>query len=251
MTKRRGGTANPYLYPDIPAITLGYKHCPLKAFVVDLELLPALAPRVFLDRLKPAKGTINGLDGPASTGGFTISQTFPKLRAFLASEETRRRETPIVLDGSGIPSGFTFGLLDIVTYPFVFMLTHSVELDSQMISDGNGWQLWMVNSNLLNHYYPPLRRLASVLTIPHFDEEPIDDAPIHNIVLWRRHREEADTIRRDLRLLTQIGVPTHFVCRDQPIMDDRYALHERRPEDGKPFNLLPLLDIATRGLPFP
>jgi hypothetical protein len=29
-------------------------------------------------------------------------------------------------------------------------------------------------------------------------------------------------------------------------MDDRYALHERRPEDGEPFNLLPLMEIVGR-----
>ena len=163
----------------------------------------------------------------------------------LAREETRRRETPIVLDDSGVPSGFTFGLLDIVTYPFLFMLAYSVKLDSARIDNHDGGQLWMLNSNMLNHFYPTLRRFT-VLTIPHWDEEPIDDAPIHNIVLWPRHQGEAETIRSHLHELTQSGVPTHFVSRSQPIMDDRYALHERRPEDGEPFNLLPLLDVVGR-----
>ena len=185
------------------------------------------------------------MEGPASKDPFTINLPFDKLRELLAREETRRRDTPIVLDDSGVPSGFTFGLLDIVTYPFWFMLTHSVQLDAARIDNGDGGQLWMVNSNLLNHFYPTLRRFA-VLTIPHFDEEPIDDAPIHNIVLWPRHQGEADTIRSHLHELTQSGVPTHFVSRSQPIMDDRYALHERRPEDGEPFNLLPLLDVVGR-----
>jgi hypothetical protein len=84
-----------------------------------------------------------------------------------------------------------------------------------------------------------------VLSIPHLNEDPIDDAPVHNIVWWR-HREGADAVRAQLQGLLQSKVPTHYVCRERPIMDDRYALHERRPGDGEPPNLLPLLDIVGR-----
>jgi hypothetical protein len=208
-----------------------------------LVFVRLLSQPLFLDRKRPATGTINGLEGPASKDPFTISLPFGKLRELLADEEARRREIPIVLDDARVPGDFTFGLLDIVTYPFRFMLAYSIRLDSDRLANGDGGQLWMINSDLLNHFYPSLRRFA-VLTIPHFDEEPIDDAPIHNIVLWPRHRGEADTIRSHLQELTQRGVPTHFVSRSQPIMDDCYALHERRPEDGEPFNLLPLLDVV-------
>ena len=211
--------------------------------------MPALGPRLFLDghqhRLKDARGTINCLDGPADNDPFRLHLPFAKLREFLASQEMQRSKAPIVLDDPGVPPGFTFGLLDIVTYPFLFMLVYPVEPETQDAAELAA-RHWQVNSNLLNHFYPALRHCASVLSIPHFDEEPIDDAPVHNIVLWR-HRQDADAIRHNLRLLLQSNVPTHYVCRDRPIMDDRYALHERRPEDGEPFNLLPLLDIVGRG----
>jgi hypothetical protein len=225
----------PYLYKDIPAVEAhGRDDCPLKAFIVALELLPALGPRLFLDGPDAKEGTINPLDGPASTKRLQINLPFDKLREFLKKEERHRSTRPIPLDVSHIPQRFTFGLLDIVTYPFWFMLTHSLDMDEK---DAGG-QLWRVNSNLINHFYPSLREVAAVLTIAHVHEEPIDDAPVHNIVLW--HDKTPEAIRSNLHALTQNNVPTHFVCSAQPIMDDRYAFHQRCPEDGQPFNLLRL-----------
>lgn len=240
----RGNAAAPWLYPEIPAIEPGHDFYPLKAFAVDVELVPALGPRLFLDRTKAARGTINCLDGPADTDPFRIHLPLDKLREFLAREETRRREMPMVLDDPGIPPGFRFGLLNIVTYPFRFMLTYRVKPDAKEDSGDLAARHWQVNSNLLNVFYPDLRRIGSVLSIPHFDEDPIDDAPVHNIVMLRGGEEDAEAFRGNLRLLLHSGVPTHYVCRSRPLMDDRYALHERRPEDGEPFNLLPLLEMV-------
>ena len=243
--KRSRGTAAPHLYPGIPAIEPGHAFCPLKAFAVDLELMPALGPRLFLDGGKDVRGLINCLDGPADTDPFRMYLPFDKLREFLAREETLRRKTLIVLDDPGVPPGFTFGLLDIVTYPFRFMLVYPTVRDDKDAGELAA-KHYQVNSNLLNLFYPSLRDVASVLSLPHFDEEPIDDAPVHNIVMWRNRSEDADAIRTHLRRLLQSNVPAHYVCRARPIMDDRYALHERRPEDGEPFNLLPLLEIVGR-----
>ncbi len=234
-----------HLYPGIPAIDANHDFYPLKAFAVGLELMPALGPRLFLDRKRAAVGTINSLDGPSNTDSFTIGMPFDKLREFLATEETRRCTNPIVLDDPAVPLGFTFGVLDIVTYPFWFNLIYRVKPEYEDDADLAN-TAWEINSNLVNIFYPALRHFAAVLTIPHFDEEPIDDAPLHNVVLWWRHRDDGDAIRTNLRGLLQSKVPTHYVCRARPIMDDRYALHERRPEDGVPFSLLPLLEIVGR-----
>jgi hypothetical protein len=241
--RRDGEAAASHLYPGIPVIDANHAFYPLKTFAVDLELMPALGPRLFLDKKRAAVGTINSLDGPADTDSFRVGMPFDKLRDFLATEETRRRANPIVLDDPGAPPGFTFGLLDVVTYPFWFKLIYPVKRHCEDDADLAD-TAWQINSNLVNIFYPALRHFAAVLTIPHFDEEPIDDAPFHNIVLWWRHREDADAIRTNLRGLLENTVPTHYVCRSRPIMDDRYALHERRPEDGEPFNLLPYLDIV-------
>lgn len=240
-----GGPATPYLYPHIPTIAAHHAFCPLKTFAVGLDLMPALGPRLFLDRKRAATGYFTHLDGPADTDSFGISLPFGKLREFLAEEETRRRKPPILLDFPGVPPGFAFGLLDIVTFPFWFNLVYPVKREYEDSNDLANTAM-EINSNLLNLFYPTLRSISSVLTIPHFDEEPIDDAPFHNIVLWHRHRDDANAIRTDLRGLLQSRVPTHYVCRSQPLMDDRYALHERRPDDGEPFNLLPLLEIVGR-----
>lgn len=183
--KRPGGNAAAgHLYPGIPEIEANHDFCPLKAFAVSLDLMPALGPRLFLDGKNSAQGTINPLDGPASKDAFLLSLPFAKLREFLATQEIRRSKNPIVLDGPGIPPGFTFGLLDIVTYPFWFMLVYPVEREDDQDEGELRRKVWEVNSNLLNRFYPSLRRFAAVLTIIHIDEEPIDDAPVHNIVLW-------------------------------------------------------------------
>lgn len=78
---------NPYLYPDIPAIEADHDFYPLKAFAVDVELMPALAPRLFLDKKRPTRGTVNGLEGPASKDAFTVNLPFDKLRELLASSQ--------------------------------------------------------------------------------------------------------------------------------------------------------------------
>src|SRR5262249_23489257 len=85
---------------------------------------------------------------------------------------------------------------------------------------------WKINSNLLNHFFPTLAEWASVLSVFHFHERPIDDCPAHNVVLW--HREDPEAIRTGVELLTQGPAPFSFVWESQPFMDDRYCLPERR-----------------------
>ena len=74
-----------------------------------------------------------------------------------------------------------------MTYPFRFMPGHSVAPDAERPRA----QLREINSNLWNGSFPTLRRRARVPTNPHFNEEPIDDAPAHNLVLWPRDRQDA------------------------------------------------------------
>jgi hypothetical protein len=235
-----GEKLSPFLYPDIPIIEDDHEFFSIKSFFVDVELLPALYPRLFLDgRELKEKGSINTLEGPADNASFQINVHFDKMREMLSNQENRRRSEPIHFDAASVPADFTFGLLDIVTYPFWFMLTYSINLDEE----NTGEQLWQINSNLVNHFFPSLRLMGGVLTILHFNEEPIDDAPIHNIVLW--NRKDSQSITDYVKMLTSSHVPAHFVCVEQPFMDDRYALHERRPEDGEPFSLMTIVQALT------
>ncbi len=172
---RRRTKRSPFMYDDIPAIDPANEYIPLKTFIVDLSLLPALGPRLLLDgHERKNNGQFNYLDGPPdSSESFSLILPFEKASTVPDSEESRRRDTPVLLDGPGIPTGFTFGLMDIVTHPFWFMLLYDLALDKEHPAVS-----WNVNANLINHFYPSLHQLAYVLTIAHFNEEPIDDVPL-------------------------------------------------------------------------
>lgn len=231
---------SPYLYEGIPSVdTSDKEYLPAKLFVVDRDVMPMLGPRVFIDGSRTCTGTINTLDGPANNDGFHINVPFDKLRKILITAHARRGESKIPISGNRIPSPFTFGIVDIVVFPFFYALSHSIKIDSSQFSEF----LWKANSNIITQFFPRLREFSSAITIGHFDEQPIDDAPIHNLLIW--HSDDSNFIMSGINYLLSLNmIPTHFVSASTPLMDDRYALHARRPQDGEPFNLLSFAKIV-------
>jgi hypothetical protein len=97
-----------------------------------------------------------------------------------------------------------------------------------------------------------LTSITSVLTIPHFNEIPLDDAPFHNLICYEmkaitsallktsRECPSEDKARQvairwmtqDAKDLLERAINPICVCGEKPIMDDRYVLMERRDGDG-------------------
>ena len=72
-------------------------------------------------------------------------------------------------------------------------------------------------------------------TIFHFKEEPIDDAPTHNLIYFKT--KSLKEIKEVIEKIQTNGTNTIFTSRKNPIFDDRYNYMNRLQVDGDPFNL--------------
>jgi len=144
---------------------------------------------------------------------------------------------------------FSAALIDIVTYPFYFALIHDVDLRKDPKA------LFKININLIAPYVDHFGEAASILSLQHSNEDPIDDAPTHNLivhevaalsaVLQRQAHispEEAEFVARqeiwrELRAFIEKAPNPIGVYGDDPVMDDRYVYMERRAVDGPPKRL--------------
>lgn len=148
----------------------------------------------------------------------------------------------------GGPS-FSAALIDVVTYPFYFALIHDVDLRKDPKA------LFKINLKLIAPYIGHFGEAASILSIRHSNEAPVDDAPTHNLIFHeiaalsaalQRHvhisPEEAEFVARQ-EIWREVGAfiekaPNPIgVYGDEPVMDDRYVYMERRTVDGPPKRL--------------
>ena len=199
----------------------------VKAFVIDLPLVGALLPRLMQDQAEKRGGIVNGLEGPDGDA-LLVQIPFENTLQMIQNELSQRREDPVTL---GKESSFILGALDIVTYPFYHALIYKMDLNAQNYSR----LLWEINSNLLLYYYPDIRNSAGAITIFHFNEDPLEDAPTHNFIFFGR--QNSSKIRHIIQQLYTSSLRPIAVSNRQPYFDDRYIYRTRRPEDGEPFNL--------------
>jgi hypothetical protein len=219
---------NRYLFPELPAFEMDYPVDLYKTFVVHVSLLNAFHFRVFMDQEEKRSGVINTLKGPVDAESSPTALPFEEAYSLLRESESLMARKQITLN---IETDFVLGAIDIVTFPVFYSLIHNVELSQE----NGGLLLWKINSNILNYYYPLLHKTDGVLSVLHFNEEPIDDAPTHNVVLFGT-RSSGEI--RELAL-TLLGSQLTYipVSKRSPKMDDRYVPSERRPDDGEPFDL--------------
>ncbi|MCQ9048963.1 hypothetical protein [Vibrio parahaemolyticus] len=216
------------LYPDIPRVKSDYMEYPSKLFVIEQELMSEFTIRVLHDGDEKRSGYVNHFYGPTSDKNDFRIGVPPEKIIELLSKQKERVSNIHSLSGS---KGFKFGAVDIVTYPFYYALINDIELNSHNLSD----KLWRINNNLVNEFVPNISSGSGAITIFHFNESPLDDAPVHNIVLFSD--KSVDDLGRKYDLILESPLKAIYVNRESSIMDDRYLLSQRREGDGEPFDL--------------
>lgn len=217
------------LYPDIPRVQSDYMEYPSKLFIIEHDLMSELIMRVLHDGGERRSGYINTFDGPiADKNDLRIDVPPEKIIELLTKQKELRASNILYLSDN---KGFKFGAVDMVTYPFYYALINDIELNSHNLSE----KLWRINNNLVNEFIPNLDSRSGAITIFHFNESPLDDAPVHNIFLFGDN--SVDDLERKYNLILETPLNEIYVSRENSIMDDRYLLSKRREGDGKPFDL--------------
>lgn len=76
--------------------------------------------------------------------------------------------------------------IDIVTYPFYHALIYGININNANVSE----MIWKINCNIINSSIQEFNWDYGGLSIFHFDEEPIDDAPTHNILFFNSENSQ-------------------------------------------------------------
>ncbi|MEZ8844876.1 hypothetical protein AB6E06_24695 [Vibrio splendidus] len=221
-------------YNEIPLIENGVAK-PGKLFVIEQQLMKEFIVRALDDNKVRRGGVINTFEGPyADETDFRIQLDFERAFDLLTKQKEMRSCNPFFLPEK--PS-FQLGAVDIVTFPFHHALVSNID-----IAGNTSEILWRINNNLVNQFLPHNYRNLGALSVFHFNEEPIDDAPIHNIFLFEE--KVTDEFNRKYKTIVNSSLLPIYVDVDSSVMDDRYVYQERRKEDGPPFNL----ELITKAL---
>lgn len=221
-------------YNDIPMAEDGVTK-PCKVFVIEEHLMREFAIRALVDNQVKRGGVINTFDGPyADKNDFRVQLDFDRAFEMLKKQREARIGSEFFLPEK--PS-FKLGAVDIVTYPFFHALVSNID-----ITENTSELLWRINNNLVNQFVPNLHHALGALSVFHFNEEPIDDAPIHNILLFEE--KVTDNFSKKYESVINSLLQPIYVDAETPVMDDRYVYHERRAEDGEPYSL----DFITNAL---
>ncbi len=215
--KQTRDNGNSYLYRDIPLVADRYLVEPIKTVVVDVSLMKSFYPRILLDGREKRGALINNLDGPKTIENFILKLPNEILYKHLKEIESVRINDPIYI---GKANDFVLGIIDIVTYPFYFSLTHGINLNINERSS----LIWKINSNILNHYCPLLRTLGCLLTISHFNENPIPGAPTHNLLVF--YNKSRKDIEPGVKKFLKAAPCLFYVGKSNPTMADGYGKPE-------------------------
>jgi|SRR5271165_2874149 len=170
------------------------------------------------------------------------SQPWPKIFASIFDEQGKTTWfdlPPIPVNGEPIE----IGLVDVVTYPFLFGMIRQIKDTPDL--------LWEINHNILAPFVDGLTGWAGVWSSFHYNEEPIDDAPAHNLVSFAARLPPEVRRREAERLFARIPAPaTIAVTSNQPIMDSRCSLLQRRPQDApaRPLKIMRANEVVPQML---
>lgn len=219
-------------YPDIENLYGQTEHDPIKVFLVTRPFAYSALALAATDRNEIRDAVLNTLDGPNSDG-FYIYQDGRKF-----ANDVARGRIPVILNEGVVIDGQEIVLVDIVTYP----LWHCLITGLDPFAKGSGG-LWKVNHNILAPFIDVIRECGCVYTIFHMNEEPIDDAPTHNLIMFRQL-----SVAQAIRNLAATIPNVNIVSQSNPVMDDRYFLNERLPQDP-PCGAMPVLERENMLLP--
>lgn len=228
------------LYPGIENLYGQTEHDPIKLFLVTRPFAYSALALAAMDRNEIRDGVLNTLDGPADRDGFYIKENGRRF-----ANNVARGRAPAILDQGANIDGHEIVLVDIVTYP----IWHCLITGLDPFAEGNRSLLWQVNHNILAPFIPAIKECGYPYTFFHLNEQPIDDAPTHNVIMFDlRHAVRRISVAQAIRNLAETIPNVNIVSRDNPIMDDRYCLNTRLPKDP-PCEPIPLFQREDMLLP--
>jgi len=209
-------------YPDIENLYGQTEHDPIKVFLVTRPFAYSALALAATDRNEIREAVLNTLEGPNSDGFYTY-------------QDGRK----FAIDGQEIV------LVDIVTYP----LWHCLITGLDPFAKGNRGLLWKVNHNILAPFIDVIRECGYAYTTIHMNEQPIDDAPTHNLIMFDlRNQTRQISVAQAIRNLAAAIPNVNIVSQSNPVMDDRYCLNKRLPQDP-PCSAMPVLERDNMLLP--
>lgn len=212
----------PNYYPGIPNLYGETEHDPIKVFLVTRKYAYTALAFAAMDRDAIREGVLNTLDGP-NGDGFIV-----KVNGRKFANDVARNKISVILDEGVDVSGHEIVLIDIVTYP----MWHCLITGLDPFVDGNEGLLWKVNHNILAPFIDLIRDCGYPYSFFHFNEEPVDDAPTHNIIAFDvRNPVRQARLPQAMRNLAEKLPNVNIVSETNPIMDDRYCLNQRLPKD--------------------
>lgn len=217
---------------------------PIKGFFVSEPLAQAAMIDACNDRDRDPKGYINPLDGPLFIGrikagtDFKIGYTGTDLVHRANQAIANRKETLMARFGS--LEGHDITVIDVVTFPFHYMLCEQVSMPAD--EAGFGDLIWKANHNVLWPFLEQIYAIGPLCTIPHVREHPIEDAPVHNLLAMHTATKGLSPGERSKRLteLFQALPYAKIVSPASPQMDSRYAPRARRERDGEEGAMRPI-----------
>lgn len=214
---------NPMYFPGIENLYGQTAHDPIKVFLVTRHFAYSALAQATMDRHDIREAMLNTFDGPNGKG-FNI-----KLDGRRFANDVARGRIPVILEEGASIDGHEIVLVDIVTYP----IWHCLITGLNPFSEGNGTLLWKVNHNILAPFAGAIRECGYAYTFIHLNEQPIDDAPTHNLVMFDlRHPMQRAGIAQAIRKLADTIPNVNIVSESNPFMDDRYCLNQRLSKDS-------------------
>lgn len=217
------------LYPGIPILDSTLDTNPIKTFIVDEEYKYSALLSSLMDGKNIRHVTYNCLEGNCQGDSLVVKgQDFAHA---VASGVINFSPSSISL-----PNCNKIGMIDIVTYPFWFSLVNSIDMSNENLFD----TIWKINHHILYPYLNLLRYFGTTYTVIHCIEQPIDDAPTHNILNFEKMNNHGKNVQNVLSEIYN-GLPNKVIVNSKnPFMDDRYVYMTRRNEDGLCRTMKPL-----------
>lgn len=212
-----------------------------KLFVVDRAMVYSAVASAVMDKKEAREIYINTFDTDPHSPRIGPE---PWQIAFAKIFDDRGRTTwfdlpSMLVNGQHIE----IGIVDIVTYPFLFGMTRSIADTPQRI--------WEINHNILRPFVARLTRWAGVWTIVHWNEDPLDDAPCHNLITFSSMLDPQLRQTEAVRLFSKLpGSAVIPVTVKQRIMDSRFCMLKRRPNDAsaRPMEILEAAEVVPQML---
>lgn len=211
-----------------------------KMFVIDRTMVYSAAVSAVMDGGEARELQLNAFD---TTPNMAVMGPEPWPKAFARIFDDQGRTTwfdlpPMQVKGQPLD----IGIIDIVTYPFLYGMTRQIDAPKL---------LWQINHNILGPYLHGFTGWAGVWSVFHWNEEPIDDAPCHNLITFAPRLEPAIRKAEAERLLAKVPPAAIIpVTAKQRIMDSRCALLQRGPKDSpaRPMEIMQAAEVVPQML---